>query len=108
MYEIQKLNNVSVFNLYGELSAEHESELNLLLMRAIHGEDRAVVNLKHITAADTACLTMLRDAYTASQRIRNPLIFIGMRKEYEEDILTLEHPSVQQTDRLSETSEITV
>jgi len=108
MYEVQKLNNVSIFNLYGDLSSEQESELNLLLMRAIHGNDRAVVNLKHITGADTACLIMLRDAYTASRRIKNPIIFTGVRKEYEEDILSLERPSGQETDRIRENSEITV
>jgi anti-anti-sigma regulatory factor len=108
MYEVQKLNDVSIFNLYGELSEEHESELNLLLMRAIHGVDRAVVNLKHVTAVDAPCLIMLRDAYTASRRVRNPLMFIGMRKEYEGDIVNLESPSVQKTDRTLEISEIPV
>ena len=73
-FTFEQLDTVGVFNLFGELTAEHQDELKLLLMRATHGIDRAVLNLKKVTRIDFTCLKLLRKAYCTSIRLKNPLI----------------------------------
>ncbi len=66
--------NVGIFTFHGELTDLHTENLQLILIRAIHGIDRAVLNFKTVTRIDTSCLKLLRTAYCTSLRLKNPLI----------------------------------
>ena len=81
-FTFEQFNHVGIFNLMGELTAAHEDELKLLLMRAIHGVDRAVLNMKKVTRIDSACFKLLRKAYCTSLRLKNPIILTEVPRNY--------------------------
>lgn len=81
-FTYEQFNNVGIFNLNGELTSEHEDELKLLLMRAIHGVDRAVLNMKKVTRIDGTCFNLLRKAYCTSLRLKSPIILTEVPKDY--------------------------
>ncbi len=89
-FTFEQLDNVGVFNLFGELTAEHQDELKLLLMRATHGIDRAVLNLKKVTRIDFTCLKLFRKAYCTSIRLMNPLILTEVPVIYLTEIYNCE------------------
>lgn len=85
-FTFEQFNNVGIFNLKGELTSEHEDELKLLLMRAIHGMDRAVLNMKKVTRIDVTCFNLLRKAYCTSLRLKSPIILTEVPRDYINDI----------------------
>ncbi len=96
-FTFEQLDTVGVFNLFGELTAEHQDELKLLLMRATHGIDRAVLNLKKITRIDFTCLKLLRKAYCTSIRLKNPLILTEVPIIYLTEINNCETSNTPET-----------
>ena len=89
-FTFEQLENVGIFNLFGELTAEHQDELKLLLMRATHGIDRAVLNLKKVTRIDFTCLKSLKKAYCTSIRLKSPLILTEVPVIYLTEIYNCE------------------
>ncbi len=85
-FTFEQFNNVGIFNLIGELTSEYEDELKLLLMRAIHGTDRAVLNMKKISKIDLTCFNLLRKAYCTSLRLKNPIILAEVPMDYINEI----------------------
>jgi len=85
-FTFEQFSNVGIFNLNGELTAEHEDELQLLLMRAIHGMDRAVLNMKKVTRIDCTCFNLLRKAYCTSLRLKSPIIITEVPRDYINEI----------------------
>lgn len=88
LYKFETSGNVGIFTLNGELHAEHEDELTMLLMKALHGIERAVVNLKKVTRISNTCLQLFNKAYHTSVRLRNPLIFTEVPQKYLSDLFT--------------------
>jgi anti-anti-sigma regulatory factor len=89
-FTFESFDNVGIFNIIGELSAECEDELKLLLMRAIHGSERAVLNMKKVTSIDMTCFSLLRKAYCTSIRLKNPIIITDVPSNYITEIYKCE------------------
>ena len=83
----EELDNVGIFTLRGEITTTQEDDLKILLMRAIHGIDRAVLNFRKVTRIDITCRELLRKAYCTSIRLKNPLIMTEVPKNYLSEIL---------------------
>lgn len=81
-YKFERLGDVGIFTLNGELQSEHEDDLKLLLMRAMHSIERAVLNFKSVTEIDGICLQLLNRAYCASVRLKKPLILTNVPEHY--------------------------
>ena len=81
-FTFEQFNNVGIFNIIGDLTSEHEDELKLLLMRAIHSMDRAVLNLKKVSRIDSTCFHLLRKAYCTSLRLKSPIILTEVPGNY--------------------------
>ena len=81
-YTYEEFGNTGVFYISGDLTDEHEDELQLLLMRAIHSLKRAVLNLKKVTQIKPGSLALLRKAYCTSIRLKNPLILTQVPENY--------------------------
>lgn len=73
-YTFEQCGTVGVFRLKGSISTDSEDDLKLLLMKAIHGVERCVLNLKDVTSVDARCLRLLKNAYCTSLRLKNPII----------------------------------
>lgn len=82
--------NIGVFTLKGELTEHNKNDLKVLLMRAIHSNDRAVLNFKSVTKIDNSCLSLLNTAYVASLRMKNPLILTEVPIEYQKELMSSE------------------
>lgn len=78
----KQIGTVGIFNFSGELISEHEDNLKLALMRAIHSIDRAVLNFKRVTLIDLKCLQLIKQAYFTSIRLQNPFIMTNMPQNY--------------------------
>lgn len=98
-FTFEQFNNVGIFNLIGDLSAEHEDELKLLLMRAIHGMDRAVLNLKKVTSIDITCFSLLRKAYCTSLKLKSPIIITEVPPHYISEIYKCDISDTVETER---------
>ena len=85
-YTFEQKNNVGLFNVRGELTENHKDELQLLLMRALHGVDRAVLNLRDVTRIDFTCLNLLRKAYCTSLRLKSPIIITAVQQSHLGDL----------------------
>lgn len=83
----EQIGAVGIFDFSGELTCEHEDNLKLALMRALHGMDRAVLNFKTVTLIDGTCLQLIKEAYYTSVRLKNPLILINLQQNYLTKIL---------------------
>lgn len=77
-YKFEQHGTVGIFTFKGKLSPDYEDELKLILMRAIHSMDRAVLNFKQVTRIDFKCLQLIEQAYFTSIRLKNPLILTDM------------------------------
>jgi hypothetical protein len=42
----ENLGNVGVFTFNGEITSKHEDDLKIILMKAIHSIDRAILNFR--------------------------------------------------------------
>jgi anti-anti-sigma regulatory factor len=85
-YKLERSGNIGIFAFNGELSSEHENDLTLILMKAIHNSDRAVLNLKEVTKINSTCLQLLNTAYCTSIRLKKPLILTEVPKKYLSDM----------------------
>jgi anti-anti-sigma regulatory factor len=85
-YTFEQVGNVGIYNLTGELTTDHEDDLKLILMRAIHSIDRAVFNLKKVTSIDLKCLKLLKKAYCTSLRLKSPIILTEVPHHYISEI----------------------
>jgi len=81
-FSFEQVGSVGIFILKGELTKDCEDGLKLVLMKAIHSMDRGVLNFKEVTRIDHKCLQLIRQAYTASVRIKNPLILTEVPQNY--------------------------
>ena len=82
----EELDNVGIFTFKGEITTTQEDDLKMLLMRAIHGIDRAVLNFRKVTRIDIVCRELLRKAYCTSIRLKNPIIMTEVPKNYLSEI----------------------
>jgi anti-anti-sigma regulatory factor len=83
----ERVGSVGIFNFSGELTREHEDNLKIALMRALHSTDRAVLNFKKVSLIDRDCLQLIKEAYYASVRLKNPLILTNLQQDYLTNIL---------------------
>jgi anti-anti-sigma regulatory factor len=83
----EQVGTVGIFKFRGELTGDHEENLKLILMRAIHSIDRAVLNFKKVTWIDLECLQLVKQAYLTSVRLKNPLILIEVPKSCSSDMV---------------------
>jgi anti-anti-sigma regulatory factor len=77
-FSFDQIGNFGIFTFQGDLTAGQEDDLKIILMRAIHSIDRAVLNFKKVPRIDFDCLELLRRAYYTSVRLKNPLILINI------------------------------
>jgi len=81
-FSFEQVGSVGILILRGALTRDCEDGLKLVLMRAIHSMDRGVLNFKEVTRIDHKCLQLIKQAYTASVRIKNPLILTEVPQDY--------------------------
>lgn len=81
-FSFEQVGSVGIFILRGELTSDCEDGLKLVLMKAIHSMDRGVLNFKEVTLIDHKCLQLIKQAYAASVRIKNPLILTEVPQNY--------------------------
>lgn len=77
-----------IFTFSSDLTNKHEKDLNLLLMRAIHSTERAVLNMCSVARIDAACMKLLQKAYHTSLRLKTPLIVTGLSTKYRSELLS--------------------
>jgi anti-anti-sigma regulatory factor len=82
----EKLENVGIFTFEGAITTKQENDLQILLMKAIHGIDRAVLNFRKVTRIDFVCRELLRKAYCTSVRLKNPIIITEVPRNYLSEI----------------------
>ena len=80
--------NTGIYNFNGTIGKRYENDLRDLLIHAIHGMDRAVLNFKNVTKIDKQCRNLLKTAYCTSLRLRNPLILTNVPKVYLSDLFS--------------------
>ena len=73
-YTYEQSGSVGIFTFTGDLTSKYEDSLKLLLMKAIHSIDRAVLNFKSVSSIDLKCQQLIRTAYYTSVRLKNPMI----------------------------------
>jgi len=86
-FTFEQVGTIGIFSLRGALTRDHEDNLKLILMRAIHSIDRAVLNFKKVTLIDLKCLQLIKQAYFTSVRLKNPLILIDVPQNYLSDMV---------------------
>jgi anti-anti-sigma regulatory factor len=86
-FTFEQVGRVGIFILRGELTGDCEDSLNIVLMKAIHSMDRAVLNFKKVARIDPKCLQLIRQAYFTSVRMKNPLILTDVPKNYLSDMV---------------------
>ena len=85
-YTFERSGPVGIFTFNGELSSIHESKLSVILMRAIHSVDRAVLNFRDVSNIDLKCLDLIKNAYCTSLRLKNPIIITDIPARFINDI----------------------
>jgi anti-anti-sigma regulatory factor len=88
-YIFEKVGNVGLYYLRGKLTSDKEDSLKLLLMRALHRTDRAVINLRDVSCIDDSCMKLLIRAYKISLRMKKLLIIAEPPEDYMEEIFDL-------------------
>ena len=84
----ESFENIGIFTLSGNISSEHEDHLNLLLMKAVHGLHKSVLNFKGVNKINRNCLKLLNRAYCTSLRLKNPIILTEIPETYLPDIFS--------------------
>ena len=97
-YTYEQLGNVGIFTLTGELTLANEDELKLILMRAIHSNDRAVLNLRKVTRVDHHCVHLLRKGYCTSLRLKRPIILTEVPQNCMKDIYNCDIAETRDSD----------
>lgn len=80
--------NIVIFNISGDMSSEHEDNLKLLLMKAVHCENRSVLNFRDVNRINRNCLKLLNKAYCTSLRLKNPIIITEIPETYMPEIFS--------------------
>jgi hypothetical protein len=86
-FKFEQVGRVGIFNLRGELAGDCEDCLKIVLMKAIHSMDRAVLNFRKVAWIDPKCLQLISQAYLTSVRLKNPLILTGVPQNYLSDMI---------------------
>lgn len=81
-YTFEQSGRVGIFTFTGELTSKYEDNLKLLLMKAIHSIDKAVLNFKSVSNIDLKCLQLIRTAYCTSVRLKNPIILTEIPRNH--------------------------
>ena len=84
----ESFENVGVFKISGDVSSDHEDSLKLLLMKAVNGINRSVLNLSGVNSISRNCLKLLNKAYCTSLRLKNPIIMTEVPDAYLPDIFS--------------------
>jgi anti-anti-sigma regulatory factor len=84
----ESFENVGIFTISGELSSDHEDNLKLLLMKAVHGISRSVLNFRGVNRINRNCLKLLNKAYRTSLRLKNPIIMTEVPETYLPEIFS--------------------
>lgn len=85
-YTFELNSNIGIFSFNGDLTVDHEDDLKLILMKALYGTDRAVLNLGNVRKIDDSCMKLLKKAYLVSIRLKNPVIFTEVPKTYIQEL----------------------
>jgi len=85
-YTYERIGDIGLFNLNGDLVKSCIGDLKVLLMRAVYADEKAVINLRNVQTIDMVCLNLLRDAYWTSIRLRKPIIITEVPERYIEHI----------------------
>jgi anti-anti-sigma regulatory factor len=88
----ESFNNVGLFTISGDMSSEHEDNLKLLLMKAVHSIYRSVLNFRGVNRINRNCLKLLNKAYYTSLRLKNPIIMTEIPGTYIPDIFSCKTP----------------
>jgi len=86
-FTFEQVGRVGIFILRGELTGDCEDSLKIVLMKAIHSMDRAVLNFTKVAWIDPKCLQLIRQAYFTSVRMKNPLILTDVPQNYLSDMI---------------------
>ncbi len=84
----ESFENVGIFTISGDIRSEHEDNLKLLLMKAVHGLNRSVLNFRDVNKINRNCLKLLNNAYCTSLRLKNPIIMTEIPETYQPDIFS--------------------
>ena len=84
----ESFENVGIFKISGDISSDHEDSLKLLLMKAVNGLHRSVLNLRGAKNITANCLKLLNKAYCTSLRLKNPIIMIEVPETYQSEIFS--------------------
>ncbi len=82
----EEYGGIGIFSFGGKLTEEHKDDLNMLLMRAIHSIDRAVLNFSKVKQIDMPSLMQIKKAYYTSIRLKNPLIMTEVPHKYKKEL----------------------
>lgn len=82
----EQCGKIGIFSFSGELTNEHKDDLNMLLMRAIHSIDHAVLNFSKVKLIDLPSLMLIKKAYYTSLRLKSPLIMTEVPAKYEKEL----------------------
>ena len=88
----ESFKNVGIFTISGDISSEHEDSLKLLLMNAVHGVNRSVLNFRDVNRINRNCHRLLNKAYRTSLRLKNPIIITEIPETYLPEIFSCETP----------------
>ena len=84
----ESFENIGIYTISGDISSDHEDNLKLLLMKAVNGINRPVLNLRGVNKISRNCLTLLNKAYCASLRLKNPIIMTEVPEIYLPEIFS--------------------
>ena len=84
----ESFEDVGIFTLSGDMSSEHEDNLKLLLMKAVHCVNRSVLNFRGVNRINLNCLKLLNKAYCTSLRLKNPIIMTEIPETYLPEIFS--------------------
>ena len=84
----ESFEKVGIFTISGDISSKHEDNLKLLLMKAVHGVYRSVLNFRGVNRINRKCLKLLNKAYCTSLRLKNPIIMTEIPAAYLPDIFS--------------------
>jgi len=84
----ESFENVGIFTIIGDISSEHEDNLKMLLMKAVNGISRPVLNLRGVNKISSNCLKLLNKAYCTSLRLKNPIIMTEVPEMYLPEIFS--------------------
>ena len=84
----ESFENVGIFTISGDIRSDHEDNLKLLLMKAVNGINRSVLNLSGVNSISRNCLKLLNKAYCTSLRLKNPIIMTEVPETYLPEIFS--------------------